>query len=185
VRTEPDLRRDHASMSRHRTSVHRNTLSIFARQPSIIDYITRQSAENVVCVVGSTIHLRRLMRIPWLCSGQLHLEVGVGSPHLEPQRIGRSGKAPAVPPVHELHRDDQRDGQRQLGPAVSRAAVRVSAELSEVREPRVGALDWPAKSEGDDLACLANPWPGVGPPLRTDHIIESVRDAEGADRRDG
>jgi hypothetical protein len=40
-----------------------------------------------------------------------------------------------------------------------------------------------------DVAAMLNerdgqhPWPGVGPPLRSDRIIESVRDAEGADRR--
>lgn len=63
-------------------------------------------------------------------------------------RADRSGwRAPSLGPFHELDGEDERYGEGDLGFAVNDVAVGVSAELTEVGEPRVGPLHRPAHAE--------------------------------------
>ena len=61
------------------------------------------------------------------------------------------GAVPAVGPLDELDGEDERDGESDLGETVDGAAVGVAAQLPEVGEPRVGALDCPAQPEPERL----------------------------------
>lgn len=61
-------------------------------------------------------------------------------------RADRSGVgAPAVGPFDEFDGDDEGDGERELGEALVQEPVGVAAELTEVRQPAVGAFHGPAQ----------------------------------------
>lgn len=68
--------------------------------------------------------------------------------YLERAQIGGL-LVPFVGLFDEFNGEDEGDGEGELGEAVDVAPVGVPAELSVVREPRVGALDGPSHSEGD------------------------------------
>ena len=58
---------------------------------------------------------------------------------------------PSFCPFDEFDGEDEGDGEGALGEAVDDASVGVSAELSVVREPRVGAFNGPSHPEGCGL----------------------------------
>jgi hypothetical protein len=86
----------------------------------------------------------------------------------------RSGWAPAVSPVDELGGEEQGDGEADLGKAVPDGSVGVAAELPEVRQPRVGALDRPPQAERNDLL-VAPPGRGSSADLGADQLDTEAR----------
>jgi hypothetical protein len=82
---------------------------------------------------------------------RVHRTRGGRQPFWPGHAVGDGGSRFHRAPVDEFGGEQQHDGEGELCEPVDDEPVGVAAELTEVRQPAVGALNRPAQSEGHEL----------------------------------